>query len=138
MRQYRHALFWIILIVCVSEQSAQDQAMTDSLPRWNSQTNTQTATLFDTLELFEPVQTPKRVLIQRWMGIGIMSIAGILAYRFHEQANSTYADYVRSGNIEVMNDLFLETERLDRYSGRSYIGVEVGFLLFVSSFKDPE
>ena len=83
MRQYRHALFWIILIVCVSEQSAQDQAMTDSLPRWNSQTNTQTATLFDTLELFEPVQTPKRVLIQRWMGIGIMSIAGILTYRFH-------------------------------------------------------
>ena len=138
MRQSRHALFWIILSVCVSEQSAQDKAMTDSLLKWNRQSNTQTATVFDTLKLFEPMQTPKRVLVQRWMGIGIMSIAGILAYRFHQKANSTYADYVHSGNIEVMNDLFSEAERLDRYSGRSYVGVEVGFLLFVSSFKDPE
>ena len=138
MRQSRHALFWIILSVCVSEQSAQDNAMTDSLLKWNRQSNTQTATVFDTLKLFEPVQTPKRVLVQRWMGIGIMSIAGILAYNFHQQANSAYADYVRSGQIEVMNDLFSKTERLDGYSGMSYIVVEVGFLLFVSSFKDPE
>ena len=94
MRQSRHALFWIILSVCVSEQSAQDKAMTDSLLKWNRQSNTQTATVFDTLKLFEPVQTPKRVLVQRWMGIGIMSIAGILAYRFHQQANSSSADYV--------------------------------------------
>ena len=138
MRQYRQLLFWIILIVCVSKQSAQDQAITDSLPMWISQPNTQTSALFDTLKLFEPVQTPKGVLIQRWMGIGIMSIAGILAYNYHQQANSAYADYVRSGNIEVMNDLFSKTERFDRYSGRSYIGVEIGFLLFVSSFKDLE
>ena len=138
MRQYRQLLFWIILIVCVSKQSAQGQAITDSLPMWISQPNTETATILDTLNLFEPTQTPKGALIQRWMGIGIMSIAGILTYRFHKQANSAYADYVRSGNIEVMNDLFLETERLDRYSGRSFICVEVGFLLFVSSFKDPE
>ena len=138
MRQSRHALFWIILSVCVSEQSAQDNAMTDSLLKWNRQSNTQTATVFDTLKLFEPVQTPKRVLVQRWMGIGIMSIAGILAYRFHQQANSTYADYVYNGNIEVMDDLFSETERLDRYSGRSYVSLEIGFLLFVSSFKEPE
>ena len=105
---------------------------------WISQPNTQTSALFDTLKLFEPVQTPKGVLIQRWMGIGIMSIAGILAYNYHQQANSAYADYVRTGNIEVMNDLFSKTERLDRYSGRSYIGVDIGFLLFVSSFKDLE
>ena len=138
MRQSRHALFWIILSVCVSEQSAQDKAMTDSLLKWNRQSNTQTATVFDTLKLFEPMQTPKRVLVQRWMGIGIMSIAGILAYRFHQQANRTYADYVYNGNIEVMDDLFSETERLDRYSGRSYVSLEIGFLLFVSSFKEPE
>ena len=138
MRQYRQLLFWIILIICVSKQNAQDQAITDSLPMWISQPNNQTATLSDTLKLFEPVQTPKGVLIQRWMGIGIMSIAGILAYNFRQQANSAYADYVRSGQIEVMNDLFSKTERLDGYSGMSYIVVEVGFLLFVSSFKDPE
>ena len=138
MRLYRQLLFWIILIVCVSKQNAQDQAITDSLPIWISQQNTQTVTFFDTLRLIEPVQTPKGVLIQRWIGIGIMSIAGILAYNFHQQANTAYADYVRSGHIEVMNDLFSKTERLDRYSGMSYIGVEVGFLLFVSSFKDPE
>ena len=138
MRQYRQLLFWIILIICVSKQNAQDQGITDSLPMWISQPNNQTATLSDTLKLFEPVQTPKGVLIQRWMGIGIMSIAGILAYNLHQQANSAYADYVRSGHIEVMNDLFSKTERLDRYSGMSYIAVEVGFLLFVSSFKDPE
>ncbi len=138
MRQYRQLLFWIILIICVSKQNAQDQGITDSLPMWISQPNNQTATLSDTLKLFEPVQTPKGVLIQRWMGIGIMSIAGILAYNLHQQANSAYADYVRSGQIEVMNDLFSKTERLDGYSGMSYIVVEVGFLLFVSSFKDPE
>ena len=138
MRQYRQLLFCIILIICVSKQNAQDQAITDSLPIWISQQNTQTVTFFDTLRLIEPVQTPKGVLIQRWIGIGIMSIAGILAYNFHHQANTAYADYVRSGHIEVMNDLFSKTERLDRYSGMSYIAVEVGFLLFVSSFKDPE
>ena len=138
MRQYRQLLFWIILIVCVSKQSAQVQAITDSLPMWISQPNTETATILDTLNLFEPAQTPKGVLIQRWMGIGIMSIAGILAYNFHQQANNAYADYESSGHIEEMNDLFSKTERLDRYSGMSYIGVEVGFLLFVSSFKDPE
>ena len=138
MKLYRQLLFWIILIVCVSKQNAQDQAITDSLPIWISQQNTQTVTFFDTLRLIEPVQTPKGVLIQRWIGIGIMSIAGILAYNFHQQANTAYADYVRSGHIEVMNDLFSKTERLDRYSGMSYIAVEVGFLLFVSSFKDPE
>ena len=138
MRRARHKLFWIILSVCVSEQIAQEQATADSLPRWNSQPNTQTATVYDTLKRVEPAQTPKGVLVQRWMGIGIMSIAGILAYRFHQQANSAYADYVHSGNIEVMNDFFSEAERLDRYSGRSYVGVEVGFLLFVSSFKEPE
>ena len=138
MRLYRQLLFWIILIVCVSKQNAQDHAITDSLPILISQQNTQTVTFFDTLRLIEPVQTPKGVLIQRWIGIGIMSIAGILAYNFHHQANTAYADYVRSGHIEVMNDLFSKTERLDRYSGRSYIGVEIGFLLFVSSFKDLE
>ena len=138
MRQYRQLLFWIILIICVSKQNAQDQGITDSLPMWISQPNNQTATLSDTLKLFEPVQTPKGVLIQRWIGIGIMSIAGILAYNLHQQANSAYADYVRSGHIEVMNDLFSKTEHLDGYSGMSYIVVEVGFLLFVSSFKDPE
>ena len=138
MKLYRQLLFWIILIGCVSKQNAQDQAITDSLPIWISQQNTQTVTFFDTLRLIEPVQTPKGVLIQRWIGIGIMSIAGILAYNFHQQANNAYADYESSGHIEEMNDLFSKTERLDRYSGMSYIGVEVGFLLFVSSFKDPE
>ena len=138
MKLYRHLLFWIILIVCVSKQSAQDQVLTDSLPMWISKPNTQTATFSDTLKLFEPVETPKGVLIQRWMGLGIMSTAGILAYNFHQHANSAYGDYVRSGDIEVMNDLFSKTERLDSYSGMSYLAVEIGFLLFVSSFKDPE
>ena len=138
MKLYRQLPFCIILIVCVSKQSGQDQVLTDSLPMWINQPNTQTATFSDTLKLFEPVETPKGVLIQRWMGLGIMSIAGILAYNFHQQANSAYGDYVRSGDIEVMNDLFSKTERLDGYSGMSYLAVEVGFLLFVSSFKDPE
>ena len=138
MKLYRHLLFWIILIVCVSKQSAQDQVLTDSLPMWISKPNTQTAAFSDTLKLFEPVETPKGVLIQRWMGLGIMSTAGVFAYNFHQQANSAYGDYVRSGDIEVMNDLFSKTERLDSYSGMSYLAVEIGFLLFVSSFKDPE
>ena len=67
MRQYRQLLFWIILIVCVSKQSAQGQAIMDSLPMWISQPNTETATILDTLNLFETTQTPKGVLIQRWM-----------------------------------------------------------------------
>ena len=129
MKLYRQLPFCIILIVCVSKQSAQDQAITDSLPMWISKPNTQTTTFSDTLKLFEPVETPKGVLIQRWMGLGIMSTAGILAYNFHQQANSAYGDYVRSGDIEVMNDLFSKTERLDRYSGMSYIAVEVGLSL---------
>ena len=123
MKLYRHLLFWIILIVCVSKQSAQDQVLTDSLPMWINQPYTQTATFSDTLKLFEPVETPKGVLIQRWMGLGIMSTAGILAYNFHQQAYSAYGDYVRSGNIEVMNDLFSKTERLDSYSGMSYLSL---------------
>ncbi len=74
---------------------------------------------------------------QRLLGMGMLLVFGGLAYTFHQEAEVNYTAYLRSGDFEEMDRLFQESERYDRLTGWSYVGVELGFILTVMSFDTP-
>lgn len=72
---------------------------------------------------------------QRLLGIGIMALCSVLSYYFHHEAEAAYNDYLKTGNIKDMDRLFQKAKIYDRYNGWTYIGIEIGFIIMVLSFK---
>ncbi len=73
----------------------------------------------------------------RTVGIGILIVGGSLAWISHRAADARYQSYVRSGNLEELDQLFVETEVLDRITGWSFAGAQLGLLLIIASFDLP-
>jgi len=90
----------------------------------------------DTLKILPIPKNTIKWNKQRIIGIGVMVAFGLLSYHFHYEAEESYNAYLRSGSYSEMDRLFAETERYDRYTGFSYIGVEIGFLITVFSFDN--
>jgi len=88
----------------------------------------------DTLKIFPVQKNTIKWNKQRIIGIGVMVAFGLLSYHFHCEAEESYNAYLRSGSYSEMDRLFAEAKRYDRYTGFSYIGVEIGFLITVFSF----
>lgn len=98
----------------------------------------QTFAVMDTLQAYDgqtPVLSWSRM---RTVGLGIMLVSTGLALATGEAADKAYDDYLASGDPAALPGLFDEVERLDRLTGMSYVGVQVGFLLLMMSFDEVE
>ncbi len=71
---------------------------------------------------------------KRVIGVACIVTFGALAYYCHQQAESSYSDYLRSGSIAQMDACFRKAEKYDRLKGAASIGIEFGFLLSAWSF----
>ena len=108
-----------------------------TLPLWSPPSGLAIAPPADTLDFPLPVLDADRRVWptrQRRIGLGMLIVFGALSYHTHQQAEVAYQDYLRSGDITQLDAQFKEAQRLDRLSGWSYLGAEVGLALVVISY----
>jgi len=134
--------FFIFLILVINTycttllygQSSSDYSFCRELVK-----NTPDDTLkFRSFEIFKAKPVIKPTIQwnkQRLLGIGIMVACSVLSYYFHHEAEAAYNDYLKTGNIKDMDRLFQKAKCYDRYNGWTYIGIEIGFIIMVLSFK---
>jgi hypothetical protein len=131
----------LIVICClcftfVAGQGREEGSSPNSqLPLWTPP-DSLTQVPNDTLTLNVDQKPLRTALFIRWVGAGLTIVSGALSYSYHRQAEEAYQAYLRTGNIAEMDRLYQRAAKLDRYVGITYVGVEVGLLLFAYSFYE--
>ncbi|MEE8437868.1 MAG: hypothetical protein V3S22_05960 [Candidatus Neomarinimicrobiota bacterium] len=86
----------------------------------------------DTLELKQ-----KNALIKLnkkfYAGMGIMVFSAAAAWKFHEQADKAYSNYLREGDLSKINSHYNRARKNDRYTVISYMGIQTGIVLTIRS-----
>lgn len=71
---------------------------------------------------------------KRVLGTALMLGFGALTYYYHQKAEESYSNYLKSGSFSQMNAYFEQAEKFDQLKGAASIGLEIGFLFNVWSF----
>ncbi|MEE9190953.1 MAG: hypothetical protein V3U16_09310 [Candidatus Neomarinimicrobiota bacterium] len=126
-------IFCMLLIVTALLLGQDTTIAAEDTMRWNP-VNTPDISLSDTLIIsFEDV-SGKNSLKLRYAGAAVTLASGVLTWYFHQNAEKAYEDYQKTGDIGAMDQLYSRAERFDKLTGLSYVGIEIGIILFALSF----
>ncbi len=65
---------------------------------------------------------------------GVTVALGLTTYYFYQQAETHYENYLSSGSIDEMDELYRKAEVYDTCTAVSFAGTQVSLLLLVRSF----
>ena len=120
-----------------SSDAATPTIRAEGLPIWTAPAGSIQSAQADSLKLALPPPGRARGPLFRapqLLGLGAALISGALSYYYHQQAEEVYAAYRTSGDPGELDDLFAETQRLDRLAGWFYAGAEASLVVVAVSF----
>lgn len=68
-----------------------------------------------------------------YAGLGIMVISAAAAWKFHQQAEKAYSNYLREGDLSKINRHYNKARKNDRFTVISYLGIQTGIVLTIKS-----
>ncbi len=125
-----------LLLCCYSQgQGLESQQIGGKFTHTEAIDTTHTS-FADTLMINPAITHTLTFNSQRIFGLGMMAAFGALSYYFHNEAETSYHVYLRTGKISEMDHLFSKAERFDQYAGWSYFGAGLGFIVTALSFYE--
>ena len=117
--------------------TAETLSIPEFLPPWFSPEDGSGVISPDTLAfVLTPANPARKVWArrQRLVGLGMIAVCASLSHYVHNKADQAYQDYLQSGDLSELDQLFHRVEQLDRLSGWLYLGAEAGVLMVAVSF----
>ncbi len=69
-----------------------------------------------------------------FIGITLVGVSMAAASSMNVKAENHYRDYLREGNIDLINGHYNKARQYDRYASTVYTGVQVGIWFIIKAF----